>query len=331
MLLYGILHFIFFWEFQCFLHPFFLEWHNDISLYTGVLISLSPDIILISFMICLPCFSSLTIVTAIPSHQNGDICYNLIYFWNPLIFSTKKKETVFLFTNRVKQTMNSTPDQPVFDIRTLEFSSLKVSGCTGSHSAKPSHCPVTLSSRTWNSRQSLLTEVVFGSGGAELAVCLFVCFVNIVDKYCLLYGILFIPYNSKKANSGMYFLKIFLQYFTLLLYHSFPVLLNWKHTFHSTQQFLSFPCGLAYTNHLWDDEHLIYLQHHTQITWTMYSSSLGFKTYCRRHFSFFFLAAKLQFESIVASSNSCVLSIKWLWGKYWDKKYLACFIYNWDN
>ena len=40
---------------------FFLEWHNDTPLYTSVLISLFPDIILISFRICLAEFSSLRI------------------------------------------------------------------------------------------------------------------------------------------------------------------------------------------------------------------------------------------------------------------------------
>lgn len=55
-----------FGEFQCFLPSlyFFLEWHNDTPLYTSVLISLLPDIILISFRICLAEFSSLTIALA---------------------------------------------------------------------------------------------------------------------------------------------------------------------------------------------------------------------------------------------------------------------------
>lgn len=157
-------------EFQCFYLPlffFFLEWHNDIPPYPGVLISLSSDIILISFRICLSDFSSLTTAIAFRKRKWWCLCCNLIYFLKSPYFGTKGEYFFFSLTEGRSYSKTNNGFLPW----TGPFWHL------GPGWQRQS---LTVSSiRTENSQQSLPTEAIHGwargSGAFFVSVCFFWC------------------------------------------------------------------------------------------------------------------------------------------------------------
>lgn len=128
-----------FGEFQSFLLSlyFFLEWHNDTPLYTSVLISLFPDIILISFRICLAEFSSLTIALVFKKGNSEIYVTTSFTFQNPLYHAQKDRFSFSVTGGRsYSKTVDFFPDQALFDIWTLD-GSLKVFVDRGNHSLHP--------------------------------------------------------------------------------------------------------------------------------------------------------------------------------------------------